>query len=126
MAQLTEPQKRAFSRQVAETVKLLTVDLTAKGFDPMSRITQLESGADAIDQAVANQAKAEAAAIDATGLKNTLLTNHYNLASATVDLAESLLGKDNPNVRGLRQIRSEMSPVSSTPAPAPAPVRVLA
>ena len=121
MSQLTEPQKRDFSRRVAETAKVLTAALTEKGFDPASRITQLGTGAEAIDLAVANQAKAEAAAIDATRLKNTLLNNQYNLASATVDLAESLLGKDNPNVRGLRQIRTEMSPSPGTPEPEPAP-----
>lgn len=100
-----DSEKRDFVAQTAELMSQNSEVLIGAGFDPASRIEQLKAELDATEVAEAKQKQAQAAAMDATELARDTLTKAYNDASASINLIEGLLGKDNSLVHKLRQLR---------------------
>ncbi len=107
MGSLNDNEKRAF---IAETVTITsqkTSTLTAAGYDPLNRLTQLQTKVATADEAEAAQQIAAVAAKEATLAAQNALTEAYKDASAMIDLFEGLLGKDNSLVFQLRQLRKK-------------------
>ncbi len=105
MGSLNDNEKRAF---IAETITITTQEtatLTAAGYDPANRLTQLQTKVATADDAEAAQQLAAVAAKDATLAAQNSLSDAYKDASAMIDLFEGLLGKDNSLVLQLRQLR---------------------
>lgn len=117
MSVFTDAQEKDYTRQITGILKEYKAEMIAKDTDPTQRITNLENGASATDEAEAAEVKAEAAKIAAIALTTTLRENNYKLAQASVGLIEGALGKDHPAAERARGIRSSMSNPSATPAP---------
>lgn len=100
-----DSEKRDFVAQTIELMQQNSVVLNDAGFDPTSRIEQLKSELSATEVAEATQKQTQAAAMDATVVASKTLKVAYNDASASVNLIEGLLGKDNNLVHKLRQLR---------------------
>jgi len=116
MPNLTDSQEKDYTRQITGILKEYKDELIAKDTDPTQRITNLENGAKATDDAEAAEVKAEAAKIAAIALTTTLRENNYKLAQASVGLIEGALGKDHPAAERARGIRSSMSHAAAQPA----------
>lgn len=101
-----EAKKRDFVSQIIVFMEQNGHLFTEKGFDPTHRIQQLKTKKGLADQTQAIQHKAIAAAKDATRDSNQALDEAYSDASAAVQLAEGLLGKNNPLVQELKKIRN--------------------
>ena len=84
MPGLTENEKRAFARQLLEVLRDNTDRLTAAGFDPAARITDIETKADTADDKEAAQRAAQEASLRATSESNEATNAVYDLASQTV------------------------------------------
>ena len=95
--------------------------MIAKDTDPTQRITTLEIGATATDDAEAAEVKAEAAKVAAIALTTNLREANYKLAQASVGLIEGALGKDHPAAVRARGIRSSMNQPGSTAPTPPSP-----
>lgn len=106
MANLTESKKRDFVSQLIVILQQNSSLLTDKGFDPTTKITQLQSELATADDAEGKQREAMAAAKDATQLANETLDVAYTDGSATVDLITGLLGKKNNLVIEVKKIRN--------------------
>jgi len=117
MSDFTDAQEKDYTRQITGILKEFTAEMTAKDTDPTQRITNLENGAKATDDAEASEVKAEAAKLAAIALTTTLRENNYKLAQASVGLIEGALGKDHPAALRARGIRSSMSNPAVQPAP---------
>lgn len=105
MTTLNDNERRAF---IAETITITTQEtatLTAAGFDPATRLAQLQTKADSADEAEAEQQRAEVAAKNATKAAQDSLKAAYDDASSMIDLFEGLLGKKHTLVLQLRQLR---------------------
>ena len=109
MSSLTHAQKLAFSREIAEVLVNNSVDLTAKGYDPTTKILELGTQSVSAEKAEADQQQAQAAAKQATIDSNSSMDTVYNNASGSVDIIAGILGKDDPIVQELRKIRGEMN-----------------
>jgi hypothetical protein len=118
MSEFTDAQEKDYTRQITGILKEYKDEMIAKDTDPTQRITNLENGATATDNAEAAEVKAEAAKVAAIDLTTTLRENNYKLAQASVGLIEGALGKDHPAAERARGIRSSMSHSGSTPAAA--------
>lgn len=105
MATLNDKEKRDFVSQMVTIVEKDSTTFTDAGFDPATRIEQLKTEMATAEDAEAAQQKAQAAAIESTKVAQQTLKVAYDDASALVDLAEGLLGKDNSLVHKLRQLR---------------------
>ena len=121
MSVFTDAQEKDYTRQITGILKEYKDELIAKDTDPTQRITNLENGAKATDDAEAAEVKAEAAKVAAIGLTTTLRETNYKLAQASVGLIEGALGKDHPAAERARGIRSSMSHSSTTPPAPPTP-----
>ncbi len=122
MADLNDPLKDSYIGKVADALGPYTADLTAKGFDPASRITQLTGAGPLIEGAGRARKSAEKAAADAVKNEQDLRTQFYKLATDTVSLVEGLLGKSHELTTKLRGLRADLigsqTPGDATPPPA--------
>ena len=109
MSSLTHAQKLAFAREIAEVLANNSTELTAKGYDPTTKITDLGTESVSAEKAEANQQQAQADAIQATINSNASMDVVYNNASGSVDIVAGVLGKDDPIVQKLRKIRGAMN-----------------
>jgi phage-related tail fiber protein len=109
MSTLTHAQKLAFAREIAEVLANNSTELTAKGYDPTTKIADLGTQSVSAEKAEANQAQAQAAAKQATIDSNATMDTVYNNASGSVDIVGGILGKDDPIVQKLRKIRGAMN-----------------
>ncbi len=109
MSEFTDAQEKDYTRQITGILKEYKAEMIARDTDPTQRITTLENGAKATDDAEAAEVKAEAAKVAAIALTATLRENNYTLAQASVGLIEGALGKDHPAATRARGIRSSMS-----------------
>ena len=124
MSDLNDPLKDSYIGKVADALGPYAADLTAKGFDPASRITQLTGAGPLIEGAGRSRKAAEQAATDAVKNEQAIRTQFYTLATSTVSLVEGLLGKDHELTVKLRGLRADLVGSQSsggTPPPAPAP-----
>lgn len=106
---LTDAQKLAFVREMGEILANNSTELTALGYDPASKITELETQGHDAELAEATQQQKAADSVAATMAAKTMRELAYGNASATVDLMSGVLGKTNPVVRKIRKIRSSMN-----------------
>lgn len=118
MADLTDADQKAFIEKILGTLKNADIKarLTAAGWDPTQRTTNLENGHTSVinDEGLVSQLEAALSAAVAT--RRTDLDNNYDLASATVSSIEGALGKDDPLVKDLRQFRGSLSHAPTPPA----------
>jgi len=121
MSDFTDAQEKDYTRQIIGILKEYKAEMIGKDTDPTQRITNLENGAAATDNAEAAEVKAEAAKVAAIALTTTLRENNYKLAQASVGLVEGALGKDHPAAERARGIRSSMSHPGITPPTPPSP-----
>ncbi len=119
MSDFTDAQEKDYTRQITGILKEYKAEMIAKDTDPTQRITTLENGATATDDAEAAEVKAEAAKVAAIALTTSRREANYKLAQASVGLIEGALGKDHPAAGRARGIRGSMSQSGATP-PTPA------
>ncbi len=117
MSDLTDSDKKSFIDKIIAALTTSKADLTAKGWDPAQRITNLQNGVTSVTNDEGLVSQLDAALATAVATRRTDLDNNYALASATVSLVEGILGKDAPLVRDLRQIRGGFSQ-EAKPVPA--------
>ena len=120
MSDFTDAEEKDYTRQITGILKEYKTEMLAKDVDATQRITNLENGASATDQAEAAEVKAEAAKVAAIGLTTQLRENNYKLAQASVGLIEGALGKDHPASTRARGIRGSMSNPPVQPVVPPA------
>jgi hypothetical protein len=121
MSDFTDSQEKDYTRQITGILKEYKAELIAASTDPTQRITDLENGSKATDEAEAAEVKAEAAKVAAIALTTSRREENYKRAQASVGLIEGALGKDHPAALRARGIRSSMSHPGSTPPPSPQP-----
>lgn len=109
MTSLSHAQKLAFAREIAEVLANNSTELTAKGYDPTTKIADLGTESVTAEKAEANQKQVQAAAMQATLDSNDSMDTVYNNASGSVDIVGGILGKDDPIVQKLRKIRGAMN-----------------
>lgn len=105
MSGLGESKKRDFVSQLTVILGQNATLLTEKGFDPATKIAQLETELTAADQAEGRQTEAKAAAKSATIEAQDTLQTAYDDGSATIELIVGLLGKKHPLVQELKKLR---------------------
>ena len=123
MADLNDPLKESYIGKVGDALTPYTAELTAKGFDPASRITELTGAGKKIEDAGKLRVEAEAAVAAAVKNEHTVRDQYYTLATGTVSLVEGVLGKNHALPVKLRSLRADLignqNPNgSSTPTPA--------
>lgn len=118
MSDLNDPLKESYIGRVADALSSYSAELTAKGFDPASRITELAGAGILIEDAGKARKIAEKAASDAVKHEQGLRDKHYKLAADTVSLVEGLLSKDHELTLKLRSLRSSLIGAQTVPAPA--------
>ncbi|WP_394796026.1 hypothetical protein [Armatimonas sp.] len=118
MAKLTDTDRRAFSHQMVEVLQQNAAHLLAAGLDVTARQTELAAKAHEADVKEAAQLTAQQAAHRATEESSAATDVAYELASTTVNLVEGALGKNDPLVVSLRQLRPGLH---NGPTPAPKP-----
>ncbi len=106
MGNLNDKERRDFIAQTITIVEQEAATLTAAGFDPADRVTQMKNRFNSATEAEVSQQQAQAAALEATKVANETLKVAYDDASAAINLIEGLLGKDNSLVHKLRQLRN--------------------
>lgn len=92
-------------------------DNAGSGWDPTSRITQLNASGQAVIDAGGVETQMEQALRSQTASKQALRKTRYELASASVSAVEGALGKKHPLVNEMRQKRSTFSKPPSRPKP---------
>ncbi len=105
MSGLGESDKRDFISQLIVILGQNAPLLTEKGFDPATKITELETDLTATDEAEGRQTEAKAAAKSATIVAQDTLQTAYDHGSATVELIVGLLGKKHPLVQEIKKLR---------------------
>jgi len=118
MSDISDTDKKSFIDEVTAALGANAADLTAKGWDPAQRITNLQNGITSVTNDEGIVAQLDLAFAKAVAARRADLDNNYALASASVSLVEGLLGKDHPLVRDLHQVRGSFS--LGRPAAAPA------
>jgi len=111
---LNEARKRDFVSQLIVILEQNSPALSDQGYDPTSKITQLQTKLTAADEAEGKQHEAMAAAKDATKRANETLNDAYTDGSATVDLISGLLGKNNNLVLEIKKLRKTGKSKSSS------------
>ncbi|MCX6896028.1 MAG: hypothetical protein NTZ16_11125 [Verrucomicrobia bacterium] len=122
MADLNDPLKDSYIGKVGDALTPYTAELTAKGFDPASRVTQLTGAGELIESAGKLRKAAEKAASDAIKNEQMVRDQFYTLASSTVSLVEGLLGKNHELPVKLRSLRADLignQNPGGKPAPTP-------
>jgi hypothetical protein len=117
MAKLTEADQRAFSHQVLEVLRQNSAKLSVAGFDTSGRAAALEAKTDEAEVKEAEQLQAKEALLRATAASTTSTQEAYDLASASVNLIEGILGKDDALVKLLRGLRPAMHHDTPTKPP---------
>ncbi|MGB8166313.1 MAG: hypothetical protein WCF18_02410 [Chthoniobacteraceae bacterium] len=114
MAELTDADQKAFIDKIIGTLKAADIKarLVAKEWDPTQRTLNLENGVDSVTSDEGIVSNLEAGLSKAVAKRRADLDNNYNLASATVDTIQGLLGKDDELVKDLRQFRGSLSHAS--------------
>lgn len=102
---LTESKKRDFVMQLTVIMQQNAQLLADKGFDPATKIAQLDQEMLAAEEAEGKQVEAMAAAKDATQVSQDTLDVAYTDGSATVDLITGLLGKNDNLVLEIKKLR---------------------
>lgn len=124
MSDLNDPLKDSYIGKVADAIVPYAAELTAKGFDPASRVTQLTGAGPLIENAGKLRKSAEKALSDAVKNEQDLRVTFYKLSTDTVSLVEGLVGKEHELTLKLRSLRASLIG-AQTPAgavvPAPAP-----
>lgn len=106
---LTDAQKLAFVREMSEILVNNSTELTALGYDPTAKITELSTQGQDAEVAEADQQQKAANSTAATLASRAMRDLAYGNASATVDLMSGVLGKNNAVVKKIRKIRSGMN-----------------
>lgn len=120
MSDLNDPLKDSYIGKVADALAPYTAELTAKGFDPTSRMGQLTGAGPLIENAGKLRKAAEKAASDAVKNEQDLRAQFYKLSTDTVSLVEGLVSKDHELTLKLRGLRATLVG-SQTPAAPVAP-----
>jgi hypothetical protein len=122
MSDLNDSLKEGYIGQIADALGPYSAELTAKGFDPAARIAELGGAGKLIEDAKKERRKKEAELATAVQAEQDEREKHYDKATATVSLAEGLLGKDHElpvKLRGLRaKLVGNQNPGGTPPAPA--------
>lgn len=113
MADLTDSDKAAFVGDVITALKTNKDRLTAKDWDPTSRITNLTNGQAAITAAQEVLDAANTAQEAAQKAWRQAFDTNYDLASSSVSSIEGALGKNDSAVTDLRGSRGAMHHASS-------------
>ena len=113
---LTESKKRDFVSQLIVILQQNSELLADKGFDPTTKISNLQEELAIADDAEGKQLEAMAAAKDATQAANETLDVAYTDGSATVDLITGLLGKNDNLVLEIKKLR-KTGKVKENPEP---------
>ncbi len=108
MSDLNDPLKDSYIGQVADAIAPYTAELTAKGFDPASRLEQLSGAGKLIEGAVKARKAAEKSASDAISNEQGVRGQFYKLSTDTVSLVEGLLSKDHELTTKLRGLRAKL------------------
>lgn len=108
MSDLNDPLKDSYIGQVADALKPYSAELTAAGFDPTSRITQLAGAGALIEDANKLRKLAEKALNDAIKNEQNIRSKFYKLATDTVSLVEGLVSKDHALTVKLRTLRANL------------------
>jgi len=83
MSDLNDALKDSYIGKVADTLEPYKTELTTAGFDPTSRITQLEGAGQLIESAAKLSQQAQDAATAAVQHTQDVRTQFYTLATAT-------------------------------------------
>lgn len=121
MSDLNDPLKDSYIGKIADALGPYAGELTAKGFDPTSRITQLGGAGLLIETAGKVRKDAEKAALDAVKSEQVLRGTYYKLSTDTVSLVEGLVGKDHELTVKLRGLRAELIGAQNSGATTPTP-----
>lgn len=121
MSEFNDAEEKDYTRQITGLLKEYKAEMIANDTDPTQRITSLEDGAKATDEAEAAEVKAEAAKLAAIALTTSRREENYKRAQASVGLIEGALGKDHPAAERARGIRASMSNPHAQPASPVAP-----
>jgi len=119
VSDLNDPLKDSYIGKVADSLAPYTAELTAKGFDPTSRIGQLTGAGPLIENAGKLRKAAEKAASEAVKNEQELRAQFYKLSTDTVSLVEGLVSKDHELTLKLRGLRATLVGAQTPPAPAP-------
>ncbi|MES2439360.1 MAG: hypothetical protein V4584_09850 [Verrucomicrobiota bacterium] len=119
MPDLNDPLKDSYIGKVADALAPYTAELTAKGFDPTSRIDQLTGAGPLIENAGKLRKAAEKAASDAVKNEQDLRAQFYKLSTDTVSLVEGLVSKDHELTLKLRGLRATLVGSQTPAGPAP-------
>jgi hypothetical protein len=117
VADLNDPLKDSYIGKVADALAPYTAELTAKGFDPTSRIGQLTGAGPLIENAGKLRKAAEKAVSDAVKNEQDLRAQFYKLSTDTVSLVEGLVSKDHELTLKLRGLRATLVGSQTTAAP---------
>ena len=115
MAKMNESGKREFVSQIVTILQQNSTVLTDHGFDPATKITQLQTELTAADEAEGHQIEAKAAAKAATIAANDTLKVAYKDGSKTVEIVAAYLSEDHPLVQELRKLRKSNGKPEKTP-----------
>lgn len=105
MTGLGEAKKRDFVSQLIVILLHNSELLIEKGFDPVNRMTGLQTHLTSADAAEGRQTDAKAASRAATTEANKTLMEAYEDGSAIVELLVGLLGKKHPLVLEIKKLR---------------------
>lgn len=108
MSDLNDPLKDSYIGRIADATGPYTDELKAKGFDPTSRIEQLNGAGVLIEKAIKVRKAAENAASDAVENEQAIRDQFYKLSTDTVSLVEGLLSKDHNLTVKLRGLRAAL------------------
>lgn len=106
---LTHAQKLAFAKTMIEILENNKEKLEEKGVDVDGRIKELRKQVDDAAQSEADQQQEQSEAREATTEANEKLDTAYDNASASVELVVGALGKEDPLVLEIKNIRDEMA-----------------
>ncbi len=120
MSDLNDPLKDSYIGKVADALGPYSAELAAKGFDPVSRISQLSGAGLLIENAGKLRRSAEKAATDAVKNEQDLRASYYKLSTDTVSLVEGLVSKDHELTIKLRGLRASLVGSQATGGSAPA------
>ena len=123
MSDLNDSLKESYIGKVGDALTPYAAELTTKGFDPATLITQLSGAGKVIEKADKDRKDAEKAAADAVANEHKVREQFYTQAAGTVSLVEGVLGKSHELPIKLRRMRADLignQNPNGTPAPAPA------
>jgi hypothetical protein len=108
MGDLNDALKESYISKVGDALIPYTAELTAAGFNPTPRATELGGAGQLIETAGKATKAANVAAAAALKSEQDLRNGKYTLATATISLVEGALGKEHPLPVKLRGLRAEL------------------